>query len=302
MNFYRIFILFICSLYSQNFTLYHDNDSFFGEDSEYVSGVKLEYITLTKNNDCQINWSGISLIQQIFLPYSTGSIIPPLTERPYAGWLAVGLSFGREKPYNSKRFTASIGVTGEPSLAEHFHREYHKLFDLFTPVAWDSQIDTELTLNVFYDEDWRIFSSIKDNWYLDAWLGSSIALGNFQTSLGGQAVIRIGWYKSKIPTYTNFRLRQTSSFRHFESSSLSLYFSSEFNYRQHYLPLDGLVFGDDLVSNITVNPFIVETSIGILANFSGGWSLGLSYTWRSLEYEEQRTKRPYVNLSISFNF
>src|SRR5215467_8056354 len=84
-----------------------ENDLFYDTDRDYTSGVQINYTTAPQDTPDGLvdftHWmplmsgtgdvrAGFELGQDIFTPADTLSVIPPITQRPYAGYLYVGLS------------------------------------------------------------------------------------------------------------------------------------------------------------------------------------------------------------------
>ena len=67
--------------------------------------------------------------------------LPP--DRPYGGWLGVGVGIRRETATARRDAILHVGVTGPPSLAASMQRYIHRRFGFGVPPDWSGQIPYE---------------------------------------------------------------------------------------------------------------------------------------------------------------
>jgi len=79
----------------------------------------------------------IRLRQAIYAPWR----LPP--DRPYGGWLGLGVGIHRETATARRDALVHIGVTGPPSQAARLQRYIHRRFGFGTPPDWSGEIPYE---------------------------------------------------------------------------------------------------------------------------------------------------------------
>ncbi len=79
----------------------------------------------------------IRVRQAIYAPWK----LPP--DRPYGGWLGVGVGFRRETSTAHREAILHVGVTGPPSQAARMQRYIHRRFGFGVPPDWSGQIPYE---------------------------------------------------------------------------------------------------------------------------------------------------------------
>jgi lipid A 3-O-deacylase len=87
-----------------------------------------------------------SLRQEIYVPWTlTG-------DRPFAGWLEIGLGLRRETEDRLREGRLRIGVTGPPSLAEDTYNWFHETFGFEPRTGWEDQLPAEPGFRIDYEE------------------------------------------------------------------------------------------------------------------------------------------------------
>jgi lipid A 3-O-deacylase len=158
-------------------SIYFENDLFVGTDRYYTNGVKLSWTSpaLEKFADTKyikpvlplldlvpfINAPGFqrnvafSLGQNIYTPDSTEATELLENDRPYAGWLYVGLGLVWKNAQVRNSVMLNVGVVGPWSLAEETQRKVHEMRGIDVPKGWDNQLGNELGVVVTYERSWR---------------------------------------------------------------------------------------------------------------------------------------------------
>ena len=145
-----------------------ENDLFNGTDSDYTSGVKFSWVSANLKNfiddPCLPQWVRklnqlseavhprgdtsrnmvITAGQAMYTPrdrYRTDLI---RTDRPYAGWLYLGLGYNAREGQRMDSVEANIGVVGPAALAKQSQNLIHDLRGLPRFNGWDNQLKNEL--------------------------------------------------------------------------------------------------------------------------------------------------------------
>jgi len=155
--------------------------------------------------------AGTMLIgQQLFTPRNTSAIAPLPEDRPYAGWLYLGLrqellqplapSHGNGSEGHRRWRTHSLelqfGVVGPSALGEQTQRAAHDLDHSDQSNGWDNQISDRFGAQAFYNFSTRLDSFEIGNCchgFVVDWLGQAVgAVGNLQQYAEVGTVVRFG--------------------------------------------------------------------------------------------------------------
>jgi lipid A 3-O-deacylase len=195
-----------------------DNDLVWGDDSNFTSGLSIQYHTacyrgwnntetlglikwvgkhfptLNDNDSIVRNSHGIG--QNMITPGDTESEIPQEGDLPYAGTLTYTLSWQSFNRENARNFQVSVGVLGQESFAGQLQKFMHNDLGLgHGPQGWNTQRDTEPLLNIGYQYAWCIanLGEYQNKWAGQLTLAPSASLGNLFTAVEFIAAFRFGW-------------------------------------------------------------------------------------------------------------
>ena len=136
------------------FSLLFENDLFFSSDHDYTNGIALAYTTAPDETP---GWAGdvaralpffaqggemrsrYAIGQNMFTPRNLAAVNPPLTDRPYAGFL-----YG------------SMGVVGPSSLAKESQTFVHGIIADPKPMGWGTQLHDEPGLIIEYERSMKL--------------------------------------------------------------------------------------------------------------------------------------------------
>lgn len=297
---FLIILILLTSLNARDFAFYLDNDGFTGTDVEYSSGVRMAWSW--SNQDSRKEFRGFSINHEIYTPPSHWLTNPPLDERPYAAWLGLGYSHGVTSFNHRRIFEYSLGVTGDASLGEPLQEIAHTFESYDGHQGWDSQVPTELTLNLFYSENWKISHFKTFIGHTDLWIGTSGKLGNYLTSGGISANYRIALGNSNLGDLVPTRVENTGyAYQEQRSTGFSLNFKSSINCILHSIALGDQFYRNGYETNINKEPFIFENSVSLTYSRES-YEISASLVNRSKDYEEQESAHNYGNLSFIYHF
>lgn len=158
-------------------SLYFENDLFTGTDRYYTNGVKLGWTSpdLEQFSDTpyaspllpalrlipflndplyQKNLA-FSFGQNIYTPDDTEATGLLEGDRPYAGYLYVGVGLVWKTATVRNSFVLNLGVVGPASLGEEAQRFVHEARKLGFPNGWGNQLHNEFAALGVYDRTWR---------------------------------------------------------------------------------------------------------------------------------------------------
>lgn len=203
-----------CSDEEGAFTFLWENDAIAGTDHRYTNGLEFSY--LSKENalsggartgstvlpgvaDKDVLRFGVSIGQQIYTPDDTDVEEPLPDQRPYAGWLYLGLAVIAE--HDNKRldtWVLNVGVVGPSARGEEVQNGFHD--DVSNDDAaegWDNQLEDTFGYQLLYehrirniigDEDVKELGSLQ----LDVSPHIGLSLGNIGTYANGGITVRFG--------------------------------------------------------------------------------------------------------------
>jgi len=148
-----------------------ENDLFYSTDRDYTNGVELSYTTAAHDTPKlfvdlarllpffattgKVRASYV-LGQNIYTPSHLELVNPPLTERPYAGFLYGGIGLADDTGERLDQIELQIGVIGPSSLAADTQKLVHKLVNGRPPLGWSTQLRGEPGIVLTYSRNLRL--------------------------------------------------------------------------------------------------------------------------------------------------
>ena len=313
------------------FSIYMENDLFAGTDRQYTSGVKLGWSSadLASYGDSPyaspflpvfnllpyINGKAyqknlvFALGQNIYTPDDTESFAVVKGDRPYAGWLYLGVGVVWKDAEVRNSLVLNVGVVGSWSYAQETQRLVHDLRGLGHPNGWDNQLHNELGIVATYQREWRWprhERRVGFDWELLPHAG--LAVGNVQTyaNLGGE--LRAGLnlpddfgtaaIGPAATTSTPVGGQQGAERARFD---LGLYVFARADGRAvaHNIFLDGNTFGDS--PSVDRKWFVADLSVGAAVNY-GNTKFAYAFVYRTEEFYGQKENQIFGTVSVNFAF
>lgn len=317
-----------------------DNDLFANSDRDYTNGVRLGFIRPIRSDtfgplqnalrrlsgaenalgpfgratgfdqarDIEYDW-GIALTQLMFTPDDPEAPAPPPGERPYAGWLGAEFSLHAKDREALSSVTLSLGVTGEPSLAESTQDFWHRnVSDSPIFQGWDTQVPRTVTVNLHFDRKRRypalrrIGGGPVD---VDGFFSWGAALGNFRTDAYVGSLLRGG--VNLPPDYSTPRL-QLGNYSHdlfrgaTSEAAWSLYgfLGARLSAVAHDVTLRGPLVRDFDEAE-TLEPLVAEGLAGFGLRFRS-WEISYAHTLRTDEFEGQDANQAFGSVMIRYRY
>lgn len=313
------------------FSIYLENDLFAGTDRYYTSGVKLGWSSANLENYSDTPYSSpflplINLLpyinekdyqknllftfgQNIYTPNNTETFDLVKGDRPYAGWLYLGIGVAWKNADVRNTLVLNIGVVGSWSYAQEAQRLVHDLRRLDHPNGWDNQLHNELGVTAVYEREWRWPKHERRsglNWEILPHAG--LALGNVQTyaNLGGE--LRAGLnlpddfgtaaIGPAATTSTPVDGRQGAARSRFD---LGMYVFARADGRvvAHNIFLDGNTFGDS--PSVARRWLVADLSVGAAVNY-GNTKFAYAFVYRTEEFVGQKQGQIFGTVSVNFTF
>ncbi len=323
-----------------------DNDLFASTDQDYTNGARLSWIssgrdvenfnalqdwlrkftgdeksmsifrnlTEFKEDDLDEQYRtleynyGFSITQLMFTPEDLKASASPPGQRPYAGWLGLGFSIHVKDNRILNSAELAIGVVGSESFAEETQDFIHDLRGIEKFSGWDSQIPSEATLSLIFNQKRRLaFLESGDSLLsFDGFGEWGFVLGNFRTNAYVGGMIRFGW---NLPVdFSDPRLSE-SAYSHQlwgsgyeDPSRLSIYVlaGGRGTAVAQDITLDGSWFRE-YETGVASKPFVGDAYLGAGIRFKQ-YEISYSHTFRSEEFEQENRGQQFGSLAVRRRF
>ncbi|WP_226663208.1 lipid A deacylase LpxR family protein [Microbulbifer aggregans] len=287
-----------------------ENDSFDGaSDAYYTQGMQLGYSPdsapewsrwlLPWTDDGRELHAQYFLGQAIFTPYEIERPELILDDRPYAGWLYLGMSVtsAQLRPESHlkviDRLDVSAGIVGPSSGAQRVQRWAHDLVRAYKVNGWDNQLHDEPALLVSCGRKWAYINSIGESaldWELSGNLGGS--LGNVSTQVAAGVGMRFG--RDLYASASLDGLPPLTQAPGLAGGTLDLGWYFFTDWQQRYIARDIFLDGNNFKDSHSVEK---ETSVGDW-RFGFGFATG-RFTWSAYHV---RRSREFVGQYENVNF
>jgi lipid A 3-O-deacylase len=299
-------------------TLLIENDVIAATDQHYTNGLELSYLSVHDGVPGSLRPGvvrlpgvagddvmrfGVSLGQQIYTPDNIETAAPLPDERPYAGWLYLGLALVADDGNELDTWVLDLGVVGPSARGEEVQNGFHEAISGDHANGWDNQLHDEFGAALLYEHRWRnIYAKKFDGFGLDVSPHLGFSLGNVATYANGGLTLRLG--NAVSTDYGVPRIRPSlpgSAFFDPTSDGLRWYVFAGVDLRgvAHNIFLDGNSDGDSL--SVDKKPFVAELQSG----FAIVWHrvrFAYTYVLRSKEFEAQNEPDRFASVGISYRF
>ena len=311
--------------------IYLENDLFGGTDRYYTSGAKISWSSADLENLSDTPYSSpllglfnllpyinetayqknllFSLGQNIYTPDNTETTALITNDRPYAGYLYLGVGVAWKTADVRNTLALNIGVVGSWSYAEETQRLIHDARGLDHPRGWSNQLHNELGLTGVYLRNWRWPKNTRRvgfDWELLPHAG--VALGNVQTyaNIGGE--LRLGlnlpddFGTAAIgPAATTSTPVDGTRASARSPIDFGIYVFSRADGRAvaHNIFLDGNTFGNS--PSVDKKWVVADLSVGIGINYKNT-KVAYALVYRTEEFKGQKDGQVFGTISVNFAF
>lgn len=296
-------------------SLQFENDIFFNTDQHYSNGIALSYTTAPQDTP---RWlenfahhlpffgskgevrTNYQIGQDIFTPRNTALVVPDPTDRPYAGYLYLGLGILSKSDTHLDQAQLELGIVGPSSLAEDAQNWTHTVIGDSKALGWHYQLRGEPIANIFYERSWKLIppKSVFGLFFdLEPHIG--FAAGNAYDYLNAGAMARVG---INLPDdFGPPRLEPSlpgSSF--FEpNGAISAYIFGGVDGRAvgRNIFLDGNTF--ETSRSVDKRILVGDLQIGAVVQL-GGARLSFTHVFRSKEFDTQPSTDQFGSVDLTF--
>lgn len=187
------------------FSVRWENDAFDATDANYTNGLSL---ALTRKGGGLLGgvwnlfgepegkrFATYDVGQLLFTPVDLERSFPDPNDRPYAGFLYLGLTTHLQRGDSLHGLKLFAGVVGPASLGEAGQKLIHRTFGYHMPQGWDHQLKNEPVVNLLYEYRHRFNLTPRD-----AAVGVEVIpvggafLGNYLIQAQGEVQVRVGYH------------------------------------------------------------------------------------------------------------
>lgn len=308
------------------FNVLEENDSFVHGDKHYTQGLYASFfLTQRPTEDAwfdrmrgvadtimlpgeagRLHFGGF-VGQSIFTPENKKLVPPDASDRPYAGWLYGGASLYRETATTLDRATLTLGVVGPGAGGRKVQNGWHSYTSAFIGapqvLGWSYQLKNEPGIVLSEERKWRFATGIGP-FEADLLPEVNASLGNIFTYAGAGAVVRFGqrlradWGQPRIQpalSGSDFVDRKVLQ----DGPAWYVFVGGEARAVARNIFLDGNTFESG--PSVDKKPIVGDFTAGA-AVVAHALRLGVSYTYRTEEFDGQKGADNFMTLSLSLQF
>jgi len=298
-----------------SFSILFENDWFYDTDRDYTNGVEFAYTTapddtpealtdfahdLPLMNDAGTVRASYELGQDIFTPANTQLANPPTTQRPYAGFLYLGLGLLTKSEDRLDQMEIQLGTIGPASLAQNSQFFVHSILGDRKPAGWHYQLRDEPALEVTYERAWKIIppQSVL-GLFFDAEPHLGGAIGNVYDYANGGAMARLGFNLPDDfgPLRMEPALPGSGFFEPTGSFSAYVFAGIDARAIARNIFLDGNSF--EASRHVHKYPFDGDLQLGA-AIAGDAWRLSFTHVFRTKEYRGQPSSDQFGAANLTF--
>ncbi len=294
-----------------------ENDIFYNADRHYTNGVSISWVSSPRstpewlsNAAHHIPWfpkegdmrAIYSFGQNMYTPQDITLRNPPPDSRPYVGWLYGTIGISSETGKQLDRVAITLGIVGPSSLAEQTQKTVHRITGSNKPRGWDTQLNDEPGIILFYQRSWRGFvAHTVSRFQLDITPQVGATLGNIFTYGNTGLMMRVG--KNLPLDYGPPRIQPgiigSSFFVPQGSFGWYLFAGAEGRIVARNIFLDGNTFRSS--RSVTREVFVGDLQCGIVLTWPA-FRISYTHVLRTHEFRHQHDKDRFGAVSVSIPF
>lgn len=317
--------------YPDVYNLYYENDMFTGTDAHYTSGAKLSWVSANLedyiHDPCLPNWVRqlnriseavqpgpfdsrnmvVSFGQTMYTPTDRTRRDLIRNDRPYAGWLYLGLAYNARNDVQMDTVEIDVGMVGPASLARESQNLIHDMRGIDRFNGWGNQLGNELGIQLVRERKNRVFELREPGGpQIDAITHYGYSLGNVKTYLNAGAEMRIGTFlpndfgTSPIrPAGDSNAPLPLNASRRMANGGVHAFLSMDARAVAHDIFLDGNTFSNS--HSVDKRYFVGDVAAGIAWQWVGGKITYAQYL-RSKEFRGQKEAQNYGSITLSLEY
>lgn len=312
------------------YNFYYENDLFAGSDNNYTNGMKASWVSSNLrdyvSDPCLPHWVRqlnrwaealrpgghdsrnmvVTVGQAMYTPTDPHRRDLIRNDRPYAGWLYLGLGYNARDARQMDSTEIDLGVVGPASLAKQAQDFVHDLrgFDRFQ--GWDHQLHNELGIQIVRERKNRVLGTNNPSGpQFDLITHYGASLGNVKTYLNGGLELRFGHLPDDFgtasirPAADSNAPLEAGQTRRLNSEGVHLFLALDARAVARDIFLDGNTFGSS--HRVPKKPLVGDAALGVAWQWRGG-KLSYAQYLRSQEFYGQQSRHGYGSLTLSLEY
>lgn len=312
------------------YNFHFENDLFNDTDNGYTNGVKFSWVSANlrdyTRDPCLPHWIRqlnrllenlhpgkytsrnmvVTVGQSMFTPLDQNrtDLIP--NDRPYAGWLYLGLGYNARDARHMDTVEVNLGVVGPAALARQTQDFFHDLNGDPRFSGWSNQLGNELGVQLVAERKDRVWDVSRSGLQFDAITHYGASLGNIRTYLNAGLELRAG---SRIPNDfgtspirpagdSNAPLEGPVTHR-FSDGGLHAFISADARAVTHDIFLDGNTFSNS--HSVDKKRLVGDLATGIAWQWPGG-KITYAHYVRSKEFAAQKDTQVFGSITLSLEY
>lgn len=317
--------------YPALYNFHFENDLFYGTDSDYTNGVKFSWVSANlkdyTHDPCLPLWVRqlnqyfgtvhpggyttrnmvVTAGQSMFTPRDGKRTDLILNDRPYAGWLYLGLGYNARNMRQMDTVEFNVGIVGPAALARQNQNLIHDMRGFPRLNGWGNQLRNEPGIQVVAERRKRVWDSGESAGpKFDTITHYGASLGNVGTYLNAGLEMRIG---NRLPNDfgtspirpagdSNAPLEGPVTHR-FSDGGLQAFISADARLVARNIFLDGNTFVAS--HHVAKKLFVGDVAAGVAWQWPGG-KITYAHYVRSKEFEGQGAAHNYGSITFSIEY
>jgi lipid A 3-O-deacylase len=313
------------------FGLYFENDLFSGTDQHYTNGFKLGWSSRDLEQLADSSYASpflpvfnllpyinethyqknlvFALGQNIYTPVNTDARALILNDRPYAGWLYLGVGVVWKNADVRNSLVLDLGVVGPWSYGEEAQSFIHDLRGFDSPNGWDNQLENEIGFTLAYERLWRWPKHARRSGFdWEVLPHAGLALGTVRTFANVGAEIRAGLNlpddfgtPSIGPAATTSTPVDGALGADRSRFDVGTYLFARVDGRAvaRNIFLDGNTYTDS--HSVDSNPLVADLSAGVAMNYKNT-KISYALVYRTKEFKGQEEGQTFGTVSLNWTF
>lgn len=312
------------------YNFYYENDLFAGTDNNYTNGMRVSWVSSNLkdyvSDPCLPSWvRQLNRISEILKPggYDSRNMVVTIgqamytptdktrrdviqNDRPYAGWLYLGLAYNARNERQMDTTEIDVGVVGPASLAKQAQDFIHDLrgFDRFN--GWDNQLNNELGIQIVRERKNKLFISANQSGpQFDVISHYGASLGNVKTYLNTGLELRFGHLPDDFgtaairPAADSNAPLEKNQVQRLNSEGVHVFVALDARAVARDIFLDGNTFSSS--HSVQKKYLVGDAALGVSWQWHGGKVTYAQYV-RSQEFVGQGARHGYGSLTLSLEY
>jgi lipid A 3-O-deacylase len=299
------------------FSILFENDIFYNSDHDYTNGVELGYTTapndtpdwasrfahslpfFTKQGDVRTRYA---IGQDIFTPRNLAAVNPPLTDRPYAGFLYGSMGVVADSGVHLDQLQLTLGVIGPDSLAENAQNFVHDVIKDREAKGWGTQLHNEPGFIINFERSYKVIkpqSFLGGTFDIEPHYGAAVGNVYDYVNLGAMARFGFNLPKDYGPTRIQPSLPGSDYFEPTAGFGAYAFAGVDGRAIARNLFLDGNTFESS--RSVSKRNFVGDLTLGAAVTFDS-FRLAFTHVIRSREYATQPANSQFGAVDLTFRF